>query len=94
MAKLYSKSSKFQVPNSIHNQTWPKYNQKLVKEEIITLIIQVNGKVRDKMEVEADILEKEAKELTFSRVKVKKWIEGKEIKKVIFVPKKLINIVV
>ncbi|KPJ71183.1 leucine--tRNA ligase, partial [Parcubacteria bacterium DG_74_3] len=79
---------------SVHQQKWPKYDQKLVKEKIITLVIQVNGKVRDKIEVEADILEKEAQELALAREKIKKWIKGKKTKKVVFVPQKLINIVV
>jgi leucyl-tRNA synthetase len=79
---------------SIHNQPWPKYNKKLVKEEMVTLIIQVNGRVRDKIEVKADISEGEAKKLTLNRENVKKWTVGKEIKKIIFVPNKLINIVI
>jgi len=79
---------------SIFKEFWPKYNPKLVKDEIITLIIQVNGKLRDKIKVPVDIHEDEAKKLTLASEKVKKWIEGKEIKKVIFVPGKLINIVV
>ena len=79
--------------DSIHNQTWPRYDEKLVKEEIITLVIQINGKVRDKIEVEADISEEKAKEIAVSREKIKKWIEGKEIKKIVFVPGKLINFV-
>jgi len=79
---------------SIFLEKWPEYDPKLVREEIVTLIIQVNGRVRDKIEVEADISEEKAKELAFSQKKVKNWIEGKEIRKVIFVPGKLINIVV
>jgi leucyl-tRNA synthetase len=79
---------------SIFLSSWPKWDEKLAKEEKITLIIQVNGKVRDKIEVEADISEERAKELAISSQKVKKWIEGKEIKRVVFVPRKLINIVV
>ena len=79
---------------SIFLEKWPEYDPTLVREEIVTLIIQVNGRVRDKIEVEADISEEKAKELAFSQKKVKNWIEGKEIKKVIFVPGKLINIVV
>ena len=79
---------------SIFLEKWPEYDPKLVREEIVTLIIQVNGKVRDKIEVEVDIPEEEAKKLAFSREKVQKWIEGKEIKKIIFVPGKLINIVI
>jgi len=87
-------NSKFKIRNSIHNQPWPKYNPKLIKEEKITLVIQVNGKVRDKIEVETTISEKEAEELSLSRERITKWIGGKKIKKVIFVPEKLINIVV
>jgi len=79
--------------NSIHIQSWPKYDERLIKEETFTLIIQVNGKIRDKVEAKADISEKEAKELALSSEKIKKWIAGKEIKKTIFIPRKLINIV-
>jgi len=80
--------------DSIHNQSWPKHNPRLVKEDSITLIIQVNGKVRDKIEVEADISEEKARDLAVSQKKIKNWVKGKEIKKVIFVPNKLINIVI
>jgi len=79
---------------SIFLEKWPEYDPKLIKEEKVQLIIQINGKVRDKIEVEADISEKTARELTLTRENVKKWIKGKEIKKVIFVPKKLINFVI
>jgi len=92
--KHFVKTSNFRLQNSILRQPWPKYDLKLIKEEMITLVIQVNGKVRDKIEVEADISEEKAKELALSREKNKKWIGGKEIKKVVFVPGKLINIVV
>ena len=85
--------SEFKVQNSIHNYPWSRYDPKLVKEEKIQLIIQINGKVRDKIEVNTDIPEEKAKELALAQEKVKKWIEGKSIKKVIFVPGKLINIV-
>jgi leucyl-tRNA synthetase len=88
------KAANFRLQNSILRQPWPKYDPKLIKEEMITLVIQVNGKVRDKIEVEANISEEKAKELALSREKIKKWIGGKEIKKVVFVPGKLINIVV
>jgi len=92
--KYFVKTSTFSLQTSILRYPWPKYDPKLIKEEIITLVIQVNGKVRDKIEVEADISEEKAKELAISREKIQKWIEGKEIKKVIFVPGKLINVVV
>ena len=80
--------------DSIHKQKWPRYEPKLVREEKITLIIQVNGKVRDKVEIEANTSKEKAREIAFSREKVKKWITDKEIKKIIFVPGKLINFVV
>jgi leucyl-tRNA synthetase len=79
---------------SIFQERWPKYDPRLTKEEKITLIIQINGKVRDKIEVEADISEKEAKELALAQEKIKKWLKEKSIKKTIFVPKKLINFVI
>ncbi|MCP6719265.1 MAG: leucine--tRNA ligase [Patescibacteria group bacterium] len=80
--------------DSIHNEVWPKHDPRLIKEDVITLIIQVNGKVRDKVEVNSDISEEEAKDLTLNREKIKKRIGKREIKKIIFVPGKLINIVV
>jgi len=92
--QYFVKTLTFSLQTSILQYPWPKYDPKLVKEETITLVIQVNGKVRDKIEVETDISEEKAKELALSREKIKKWIKGKEIKKVIFVPGKLINIVV
>jgi len=79
---------------SIHNQSWPKYDEKLAKEKTITLIIQINGRVRDKIRVEANVSEDEARDLTLNREKVKKRILGKSIKKIVFVPGKLINIVI
>lgn len=91
-----SEELRFRLNNkkSIFKESWPKYDQELVKDEIIILIIQVNGKVRDKIEVAVDISEEEAKILTSASKNVRKWTEGREIKKVIFVPGKLINIVI
>ncbi|MDO8435917.1 MAG: leucine--tRNA ligase [bacterium] len=79
---------------SIQKQEWPKYDPLLVKEEIVNLIIQINGKVRDKIEVDPALSEEKAKEIAFAREKIKKWIDGKEIKKIIFIKDKIINIVV
>jgi len=88
------KNLKLKIKNSIHSQPWPKYDSQLAKEENVTLIIQVNGKVRDKIEVEADVSEEKAKELVLSREKIQKWIYKEKIQKVIFIPGKLINIVI
>ena len=79
---------------SIHNQPWPLWDKELAKEDEITLVVQVNGKLRDKLIVPASIGEAEAVETAFSREKVKAHTEGKEIVKKIFVPGKLLNIVV
>jgi len=79
---------------SISKEAWPKFNSDLIKEESITLIIQINGKVRDEVEINADISKKEAEKLALKRKKVQDWTENKEIKKTIFVPRKLINFVI
>ncbi|TSC94656.1 MAG: leucyl-tRNA ligase LeuS [Parcubacteria group bacterium Licking1014_1] len=76
------------------NQKWPEYNLKLIKEEKILFIVQINGKVRDKILVDAGLLQKEAEKLVLKSKKIKDRIADiKEIKKVIFVADKLINLV-
>ncbi|MFH1966747.1 MAG: leucine--tRNA ligase [Patescibacteria group bacterium] len=79
---------------SILKEKWPEYNEKLTQEEIEQLIIQINGKVRDKVEVKKGISEKEAKELALSQEKIQKWLSNKKPKKVIYIPNRLINIVI
>ncbi|MFH0987329.1 MAG: leucine--tRNA ligase [Patescibacteria group bacterium] len=79
---------------SIFGQDWPHYDSKIIKEKFVTMIVQVDGKVRDKIRITPEISEKKAKEIALSSPRVKKWIKGKEVKKVISVIPKLINIVV
>ncbi len=79
---------------SIHLQKWPKFNPELIKEKEIQLVIQINGKLRDQMKVPTDISEEEAKKAALKSEKVQKWIKGKEIRKVIFVKGKLVNVVI
>lgn len=79
---------------SIFKASWPKYDVKLVVDETVKLVLQVNGKLRDMIEVATDISEEEAKKMARENEKVKKWIEGKEIVKEVFVKNKLVNIVV
>ncbi|MCK4745058.1 class I tRNA ligase family protein, partial [Candidatus Parcubacteria bacterium] len=79
---------------SIFKQKWPEYDPKLIKEETINLAIQVNGKLRGAIEAPADILEKDAKKAALESEKIKKWIENKNIIKIIFVKGRLINIVI
>ncbi|MBU1177781.1 class I tRNA ligase family protein, partial [Patescibacteria group bacterium] len=80
--------------NSIFQEKWPDYDPKLIKEDTIELVIQINGKVRDKMSVKVGIIEEEALKLAQSSEKVKKHLGDSEIKKVIFVPDKLLSLVI
>ncbi len=79
---------------SVHEQEWPGFDESLIKTEEITLVVQVNGKLRDRIEAPADISEETAKELALSSEKVRPHVEGKEIRKAIYVPGRLVNIVV
>jgi len=79
---------------SIHNQDWPEWDEALVKEEQITLVVQVNGKIRDKFMAPASIPEDEAKKLAAEQPKVQAFLEGRKLVKVIHVPGKLVNFVV
>jgi len=79
---------------SIHLEEWPKFDKSKIKEEKTILVIQINGKVRAQFEAETGISEKEAKEKALALPDVQKWLENREIKKVIFVPNKVISFVV
>jgi len=81
---------------SVHQQSWPKYNPKLVEEEIVTIVIQVNGKVRGQIGVssQASGVRRQIEELAKKEKNVTKYLKGKKIKKTIFVPGRLINFVV
>ena len=81
-------------PYSIHNQNWPKWDEALAKEEEITLVVQVNGKVRDRITVPASITEDKAKKLVLERDRVKAHLDNREVVNIIYVPGRLINIVV
>ena len=79
---------------SIHIEKWPKYSKAKIKEKTFMLVVQINGKVRDQFEASLGIKEKEAKDLTLKRENVNLYIKGNSIKRVIWVPNKLINIVI
>jgi leucyl-tRNA synthetase len=79
---------------SVHQQDWPTYDESLAAAETYTLVVQVNGKVRDKFDVAVDIPESEARELALSSPRVRPYVEGKELQRVLFVPRRLVNIVV
>jgi leucyl-tRNA synthetase len=79
---------------SIFLEKWPEHDPKLIKNEQISLIIQINGKVRDQIEVESGVKEEEAKKLALAQDKIVKYIGNSQIKKIIFVRDKLINFVI
>jgi leucyl-tRNA synthetase len=81
-------------PYSIHQQSWPEFNAELAAEEVITLIVQINGKVRARIEVPADISEEEARATALADENVQRHIGGKQVRKVIYVPGRLVNVVV
>lgn len=79
---------------SIHNEPWAQYDENLAKTSSLTLIVQVNGKIKDKIEVEQDLSNSALEEIAKTSSKVKEATQDKTIVKVIVVPNKLVNIVV
>ena len=79
---------------SIHNQAWPKWDEELIKEEEITLIVQVNGKIRDRVQVPASISEDAAQEMAAKQPKTRTYLEGREVVKTVYVPGRLVNFVI
>ncbi len=79
---------------SIHSKHWPEWDEVLARDEEVTLVVQVNGKLRDRITVPVSITEAEAKQLASESQRVRAYLEGKELIKVIYVPKRLVNLVV
>ncbi len=78
----------------VYEQPWPEYQESAMKKDEVTIVVQINGKVRDKVEVDAEISEEELKEIVLSQDKVRDYTIEKDIIKVIVIPKRLVNIVV
>ncbi len=72
---------------------WPPYSPELLEEETYRIVIQVNGKVRDSVDVAKETPEAELKKIVLGKETIKKWTEGKTISKTILIPNRLINIV-
>ena len=79
---------------SVHLEKWPVFDEDALKENSYELVIQINGKVRDKINVDNEISDDQIKEQTLIRPNVKKWIDKKTIRKIIIVKGRIINIVV
>jgi leucyl-tRNA synthetase len=78
---------------SIIKAPWPQYDKEAIFEEEVIVVIQVNGKLRDRLLIPVSAEEETVKEMALASPKVRRHIEGKEVRKTIFVPKKLVNIV-
>ncbi len=80
-------------PYSIHNQPFPTWSEELAAEEKFTLVVQVNGKLRDKVTVPVSITEDEARQLALSSERVQTHLKEREVKTVVYVPGRLVNVV-
>ena len=81
-------------PNSIFKMKWPEYDRSAIVEDVVTMVVQVNGKLRSKVEVSSEIKEEDLKVRVLEDPKIKEITKGKTVKNFIVVPKKLVNIVV
>jgi leucyl-tRNA synthetase len=79
---------------SVHLQHWPEGDPEKAKEEEITVVVQVNGRVRDKLVVDPAIDEQTLERMARELPAIQKWTDDKQVRKVIVVPGKLVNIVV
>jgi leucyl-tRNA synthetase len=75
-------------------QDWPAWDEQLAREEMVTMIVQVNGKVRDRVDVATDITPEEAEEQALGLDKIQGWVDGHEVRKVIVRQPNLVNIVI
>ena len=79
---------------SIHKQAWPSFDPAALTVDVVEIVVQTNGKIRDRMEVPADLQPAALQELVLASPKLGEWTEGKTVLKVIAVPNKLVNIVI
>ncbi|MEW6567643.1 MAG: leucine--tRNA ligase [Chloroflexota bacterium] len=86
--------SRLGLPYSIHQQPWPTLDPELARAEEITLVLQVNGKVRDRIQVPADIGQDEARQAALASEAIQRQLAGRPPKNIVVVPGKLVNIVV
>jgi len=78
---------------SVHRQPWPAFDEELAAEDSITLVVQINGKVRDRLEIPAGTSKEETEKSALATPKIQSYLDGKQIRKVIVVPERLVNIV-
>ncbi|ATW25367.1 leucine--tRNA ligase [Candidatus Formimonas warabiya] len=79
---------------SIHQESWPAYEEEALKQDTVNIVVQVNGKIRDRLDVAAGLDGESLKEVILASEKLAQWTTGKTIVKVVTVPNKLVNIVI
>jgi leucyl-tRNA synthetase len=79
---------------SIHQQPWPNWDPEIAQDEVVTLIVQINGRLRARIDVPVGIADHEAERLALAEENVRRWLDGKSPKKVVVIPGRLVNIVV
>jgi leucyl-tRNA synthetase len=80
-------------PYSVHLQPWPEVDEEAAREDVVTLVVQVNGKLRDRLTVPVGISQADAEEQALACAGARQFLEGKDVRKVIVVPGRLVNIV-
>jgi leucyl-tRNA synthetase len=80
-------------PYSVHQQRWPQYDPHLAQDEMVTVVVQVNGRVRDRLQVAAGTDQAQVLKAALGRESVQKWLGGKSPRQCVFVPDRLINLV-
>jgi len=80
--------------DSVHHSEYPKFEAKFIKEDSKEYPISVNGKKRDAIQIPSDATKEEIEKIALASENVQKWIEGKQVRKVIVVPGRMVNIVV
>ncbi len=81
-------------PYSIHRASWPEFDASLAQDDMVEIVVQVNGKVRERLTVAADASEESVRTSAFASERIAEWVNGKEIAKVTYVPGRLLSIAV
>jgi leucyl-tRNA synthetase len=87
-------SARFGGDSDITRQSWPDFDEALLVEDEVEIVVQINGKVRDHITVSIDASEDEVKQIVLASARIQALIAGKTVRKIVVVPKKLVNIVV
>lgn len=90
--ELYSQV--FNKDHTIAYEAWPTYDESKTHESIVTIVVQINGRIRDKIEVEKDASQEDVMQIVKRQDKLKPYLDNSPIKKIIYVPNKILNIVI